>query len=358
MDYKKLAILVALVFIAGYIWNTYFTSKGETKIYRNAEQQVLTNSIASLQKLYIGGSEQWVLIRGKNIDNPILLFLSDGPGQSEMVWFRYYNAALENYFTVVTWDQRGTGKSYAAIYPLSNITLAKYESDTIELTRYLLERFNKQKLFIAGHGFGGMLGLLCVQKAPELYSSIAVSGLMVHPSENDTQGYLYTLKKAFMNNNTNALSELKALGKPPYTNSSFIEKYGKLSEWEAKLGLGDKPKTDFSTNWFNTINRSPEYSLDDKKNIWKGYFEVYSELYPKIRDLDLAVTVREIKVPILFIHGTLDYISSQLLARNYYHTLTAPKKEWEWYDGSGHSLCFDEFSRFNQSLVSFMISNR
>jgi hypothetical protein len=55
---------------------------------------VLPGSIASLEKVKIGGVEQWIAIRGKKTENPLLLFLSGGPGGTKLSWFGYFNAPL------------------------------------------------------------------------------------------------------------------------------------------------------------------------------------------------------------------------------------------------------------------------
>jgi hypothetical protein len=54
---------------------------------------------------------------------------------------RHNLAPLESHFTIVVWEQRRAGKSYAA-GPVENITAAQLESDAHELTLLLEQRFN------------------------------------------------------------------------------------------------------------------------------------------------------------------------------------------------------------------------
>jgi len=72
----------------------------------------LPGSIASLESVRLGGHEQWLTMRGQNVSNPVLLYLSGGPGQSDLPYVRVLFNNLEQDFVVVDWDQRGTGKSY------------------------------------------------------------------------------------------------------------------------------------------------------------------------------------------------------------------------------------------------------
>ena len=69
------------------------------------------DGIAEIQYLDINNTRQYVLIRGWDVNNPVLLFLHGGPGASETSMLRKYNSELEKHFTVVYWDQRNAGKS-------------------------------------------------------------------------------------------------------------------------------------------------------------------------------------------------------------------------------------------------------
>ncbi|MEX5261149.1 hypothetical protein [Kocuria sp. CPCC 205263] len=41
-----------------------------------------TRSVAALEKVSVGGSEQWILVRSRDLRNPVALFLHGGPGTS------------------------------------------------------------------------------------------------------------------------------------------------------------------------------------------------------------------------------------------------------------------------------------
>lgn len=65
----------------------------------------IPNSIAVLEKVKLGGSEEWITIRRKDSRNPVLLFLAGGPGGSQLVSERRALAGLEDRFVVVNWEQ-------------------------------------------------------------------------------------------------------------------------------------------------------------------------------------------------------------------------------------------------------------
>jgi hypothetical protein len=71
-----------------------------------ADGETLPGSIAELVTVSIGGHNQVMMIRGRNVDNPVLLYLTGGPGGTDLGAMRR-DAGLEQDFVVVTWDQRG-----------------------------------------------------------------------------------------------------------------------------------------------------------------------------------------------------------------------------------------------------------
>ncbi|MFO7631471.1 MAG: alpha/beta fold hydrolase, partial [Caldilinea sp.] len=113
----------------------------------DANGQPIPGSIAELTTVRLGGTEQAIMVRGRSAGLPVLLYLSGGPGQSDLAFSRVLFADLTEEFIVVGWDQRGTGKSYAALDPTTDLTLEQAVADTIELTDYLRDRFGEKKIY-------------------------------------------------------------------------------------------------------------------------------------------------------------------------------------------------------------------
>ena len=78
-----------------------------TRLIRDQQGNIVPGSIASLQKVKLGGMDQWILIRGYDVSNPILLWLHGGPGAAQMPVAHHFNGDLEKDFIVVHWDQWG-----------------------------------------------------------------------------------------------------------------------------------------------------------------------------------------------------------------------------------------------------------
>lgn len=114
-------------------------------------------SIAIMKELSIGNTKQMLMINGVDVKNPLLLFLHGGPGTPQIGYVRHYQKELEQYFTVVHWDQRGSGLSYSKRISHHSMTINHFIKDTIQVTQWLLAHFSKSKLYLAGHSWGSIL---------------------------------------------------------------------------------------------------------------------------------------------------------------------------------------------------------
>jgi hypothetical protein len=126
-------------------------------------------SIAELTRMDAGGHRLGALIRGVDRTAPVLLFVPGAPGGSELGAARRHLAELEKRFVVVTLDRRGGGSSYPALDPTATVTLDSAVADVIAVTEALRRRFHREKIYLLGHSGGSILGVLAVQRRPELY---------------------------------------------------------------------------------------------------------------------------------------------------------------------------------------------
>jgi len=150
-----------------------------------ADGQPVPGSIAELTTVELGGREQAISIRATDPDSPVLLYLSGGPGQSDLAYARVLLEPLTQDNVVVVWDQRGSGTSYGALDPTSALTLDQAVADTIELSEYLGERFAEENIYLLGELWGATLGVLAVQERPDLFHAYIGSGQMVSQRETD-----------------------------------------------------------------------------------------------------------------------------------------------------------------------------
>lgn len=151
----RILFLLVFFFLAGMILIILaiaLSSRGKSLPFIDEKGNIQPVSISEKIRVEINGIEQGMFIRGRNIHNPVLLYLHGG--MPEYFLTERYPTGLENYFTVVWWEQRGSGLSYYANMSLEMITQEQMISDTKELTRYLLRRFGREKIYLLGHSGG------------------------------------------------------------------------------------------------------------------------------------------------------------------------------------------------------------
>ena len=94
----------SLIFVTALVLLGLFFPTWTPKIQRE-------NSISWLGQVKMNGTKHEIMIRGANASNPIIIFVHGGPGSSEIPYVRKYQEELEQHFTIVHYDQRGSGKS-------------------------------------------------------------------------------------------------------------------------------------------------------------------------------------------------------------------------------------------------------
>ena len=182
--------------------------------YKDKQGNIVPNAISTMEKLTLGGVEQWITIRGKDTQLPIVLFLHGGPGLPQAGVQRKYNAELEEHFIVVNWDQRGSGKSYSQAVSAESMNINQLLEDAHELVLYLLSKFNHNKIFLMGHSIGAALGLLFAHRYPQLLYAYVSINQPIHRREEEARSYAYALQAAKDRNNRKAQKQLEDIGAP------------------------------------------------------------------------------------------------------------------------------------------------
>ncbi|KYC45470.1 MAG: short chain dehydrogenase [Candidatus Methanofastidiosum methylothiophilum] len=228
MRYKFLIILLFFGILIMFLCLSEFIPVS-TPVIRGQDGKILENSVTMLEKIEIGGMEQWILIRGNDISNPVLLWLHGGPGASQMSVSQYFNGDLEKDFIVVHWDQRGAGKSNPSNFNEKTMTIEQYVSDTHELTIYLKNKFGKEKIYLLGHSWGALLGIETVKNYPEdYYAYIGVSQPVSNDIISQSISYEWLSQQMLAKGNQKELKKLKDLGEIPYIDHDNYVKFANM----------------------------------------------------------------------------------------------------------------------------------
>lgn len=335
---RVLGFFLALVAVAAVaVWLSQRFAA--TRPLVGANDQPFPNSIATLEKVTLGGREQWITIRGKDVDNPVLLYLGiGGPGAGGLPANAMLFAPLEEHFTVVNWDQPGTGKSYHAV-PIATLTVDRFVADAHELTQLLRARFQQEKIYVFGLSWGTILGIKLVQQYPDLFYAYVGNGQMVNTTENDRMGYELALQLADEWGEVRTVERLRRNGPPPYSGAGMAMKYAAYNN--VLFRYMDSPTLELVLLLVPQFAR--EYGLVDRVNFARGLIDSFPVVYAQLRDLDFTTEAARLEVPVYFLVGRQDVNAMASLVERYYNGLQAPHKELIWL-ASGHGATAAELA--------------
>ncbi len=305
----------------------------------------MPGSIAALESLELGGQRQWVVTRGRSVGAPLLLFLAGGPGISELGWVRTFDAALEDHFVVVTWEQRGAGKSFRVRGRNRDaLTPAAFVADTIALTERLRARFAQERVLLVGHSWGSLVGALAAARRPDLFSAFVGVGQLVAPTDNDRNLWHWARREATVQGRGPLRRRLARLGPPPWHGPLAAWRYTALST--AALLLDPYPPNPYTRRPVRTAMATPEYTFRDRCAYLPSMLRGLNVTYPQVADVDLRRDVASLGVPVTVVMGAHDHETSPALAREWLDGLDAPRRRYVTFDASGHAPCFEEPERF------------
>jgi proline iminopeptidase len=303
----------------------------------------LPGSIAELTDVEVGGHAQTLMIRGHDVTNPVLLYLVGGPGGSQLGHVRATMSALEEDFVLVTWEQRGTGKSYAALDPAGTHTLAQAVADTVAVTEHLRERFGAEQVYLVANSWGTIPGLLAAQQRPELYAAYVGAAQMVNLAQTDRRFHTDLLAHAERTGNTALVSELRSYGEPPYADVRSGQSVA--LHYTAEL----MPAFDLGLPGIEGLGTA-EYSLVDKRNVVAGLLDTYAVMYPQLQELDFRRDVVRLDVPVYIVQGGLEAPGRDDLAREWYASVQAPRKQLVTLPSAAHSPNYEDPAGFRRVM--------
>jgi pimeloyl-ACP methyl ester carboxylesterase len=315
---------------------------------RNGQTYAITtpNGIEEATYVELGGIEQWITIRGEDRNNPVLFFLHGGPGDATNPWGY---AAFRNwlkYFTVVQWDQRGSGRTFGRKGPASasTITPDRMAQDGIELAEWVKKKLHKDKIVLVGHSWGSVLGFLMVKARPELfYVFVGTGQVAAEFAQSSAVAYTALVERASRDGHSRALAELKEVGPPPYKDGKG---FGVIHKWANLFEGADV----FLASALGFALCAPGYAIGDINDWFDGQGVSGERLVPHFDELDRKLLGGELAIPVFVIQGAEDYTTPVSLARSYVDALHAPRKAFTTIEGAGHFAVFTKQDEFLKEL--------
>jgi len=291
----------------------------------------------------LNGARQYVSVRGSDRRNPILLYIHGGPASVELPISWSFQRPWEDYFTVVEWDQRAAGKSYALNDPkvvAPTMTLDTYRDDAIQLIELLRKRYDKPKIFVLGHSWGSAVGLAVAIKRPDLLYAYIGMGQLIDFQQNEKLSYATVLDQARRAGNADAVKELEAIAPYPAPGDFDVAKTGVERKWSVYFGglAAGRHDSDF---YIHLGRLSPEYSEDDRKAWDAGSDFSMATLWPRLSTLSFE-DVHAIRTPIFLFLGRHDTTTPPSIAADWLKRLNAPQKSLIWFENSSHLPMIEE----------------
>ncbi|QPQ33028.1 alpha/beta fold hydrolase [Lysinibacillus sp. JNUCC 51] len=307
------------------------------------------NSVSALEQVKINGSNHEVMIRGKDKDNPVIIFVHGGPGCSEIPYASKYQNLLENNFTVVNYDQRASGKSYHFFEDYSNLSSDLLVDDLLALTDYISDRLDKEKVILIGHSYGTYIATQAAYKAPEKFEAYVGIGQMSDQVGSEIDGLNYVIQQAEYDGNEEDVLYLQGLTEQvengeTFIPRSYIAKYGGASR------LIDNPDGDSIGMLF-----SREYNLLDVIRYNYGISSSQKALLTEVIKKPLPTKVKKLELPCYFVMGKYDYQTSSNQARKYFDIIEADKKEFIAFEQSAHYPQFEEKEKFYEWMCDTFV---
>ncbi|MEU2677975.1 alpha/beta hydrolase [Streptomyces sp. NPDC007107] len=317
---------------------------------RRAEQLAVTdpNGIDEAGSVRIGGIDQWISVRGDDRRNPVVLEIHGGPGASNHV-FLPRTRGWERHFTIVRWDMRAAGRTFALHGPdgQGEFSLDQLHRDALEVTGHVRDRLGVDKVLLVANSFGTVLGLRLARSHPELYSAYVGTDQNINAGGRDTSAYEALLERLRRAGRRKELAAATAMG-PDRSAWSAAQwsTYNKLVITSDPLSYDTMKTVVIRSLWF-----SPQHTLRGLRAYLKGM--TFSErLAPEAVGVDEWSEGTSFRLPFFVFQGAEDVLTPPGPARRFFDDVSAPVKDFALIEEAGHFAAFRHPDRFLDLMLT------
>ncbi len=325
------------------------------EVVKDLGRIVAPTGVQETYKTRIGGIDQWLSVRGQDRSNPIILFVHGGPASPLMPTMWQFQRPIEEFFTVVNWDQRGAGKTLGETDPESisdTIHIPRYVDDAIEVAEHIRAKYGQRKIILMGHSWGTVVGMGAVLKRPDLFYAYVGVGQNINTRENERVSFEFGLAQAKAHGNAEAVKELESIapypGDQPITRERILiarkwpQFYGGLSAYRAE-----------SPYFYDAPLLSPEYDYKDRLAVDQGNLFTLGKILPEFLNVDFT-GVRTFPIPVVMFMGRHDYTTPSEPTAKWLDAVKAPYKQAVWFERSSHMIPWEEPGKMLVSLLKYV----
>jgi pimeloyl-ACP methyl ester carboxylesterase len=312
----------------------------------SAPARAKTRGVDETGFVRIGEIDQWIGIQGEDARNPVILYLHGGPAEAQSPFLKQF-LPWETDFTVVNWDQRGSGRTYGRNGPTTpgmstpDLAFDRLCLDALEVVDYVRKRLSKKKLILVGQSWGAELGLHVVKRWPERFYAFVGTGqpvswnLKIEAQEHWAKAQATA---AGDNETLKALGDTASLPMTDRTRMNASRKYilsasdlAYVKMMGTFIGFPSTPSPGDAADW-----------------VAGGEF-TSAKLSPVETSLDARKLGLDISIPFFVIQGREDHIAPFDVAQAYVAEVRSPKKAFIPIAG-GHYACFTNPAEFVEAL--------
>jgi len=313
-----------------------------------------------IKKVRLGGVKQKIHIIGDDMKSPILLFLHGGPGVPDRAGV-VRRKDLQRNFTLVAWDQRGTGGSYWGVRK-NSLTVDRLVEDARELCEYLCKTLGQEKLFLLCGSWGTQLGTILAHRYPARIAGYVGSGQTVNGILNEQLSWEFALREAEKAGCAEDIAKLKEVGPPVrgqyiggfkglIAQRNIMKKYGGYSQ----KASSEQRRQSFFKTFALPMLRAKEYTpLDLLGTLW-GYKRTLTVMWPRLTDYDFTRSCNSFEMPYYIFQGRHDNNTPAALVQAFYDSIQAPRKALVWFEHSAHGPMGEERELYLRLLREYLL---
>jgi pimeloyl-ACP methyl ester carboxylesterase len=351
-------VLLVAILLIGFAVFLLLISPGRPNQMRDDVGNVIEGSVSERAFVEINGVRQGMVIQGADLANPVLLFLHGGPGMPQFFFTDTHPTQLARHFTVVWWEQRGAGMSFAPDIPSTSMTMDQMIADTIAVADYLRDRFGQERIYLLGHSWGSFLGLQVAAAAPDRFDAYVGMAQVAHQLQSEEMAHAAMLEVYRARGDASMVRRLEAA--QVSIEGGLSDAYMRLRD-SAMHGLGAGTTRDMRsvvTGVFLPVWRCRAYTVREKINIWRGLAFTRRHLWDQFLRTNLTDEITRVEIPIYFLVGKHDLTANAALSRALFDGLDAPMKGFYTFEFSAHSPLFEESERAIEILLQDVLRGR
>lgn len=294
----------------------------------------------------IGGIEHYLLHYKSKPEDPVLLFIHGGPGQTESFFAFLVEEYAQRDYNIVYYDQRGAGKTWLK-NKKSRPDTETLKNDLLEMVLYLKKQYGKEKIGVIGHSWGSVLGSMFALEHPEHTLCYIGCGQVIDIMENERTGYAILKEAIEKSGNQKDKKKLQKIGE--YPNAHFdwnvYRKMGQIRNLQGKYKLAQ----DFSRTVIDLWRRSPVMGLRDLLPFMTG-MSVNMQLMRELMIYDLRKKGSSYQVPVYYVLGEKDSQTPIEISIKYFEEVQAPDKKLFLISDAGHAPMIDNVGDYRKAV--------